>query len=208
MGLVSGYGSAVLHWSIAGGAKPYTVTHGFGNGGLTTSDASAMADALYDAFVATGAPGNENQMLTGWTFLGVSVEVLFLTTIGTGSHFEAVAGALSPGSPPGALVDPYNPVVISKTTEFGGRAFRGRMYTPPVRLVYDNVDPNGVIGTSPLVNIQAAWDTYLTSINGDGDTHMVLLHSDLAAHPTPTPVESLIARNVLASQRRRKARAS
>ncbi len=208
MALAPGFGEVVMHFTVTGGAKPYTCTFGFGADATSASAAQDCCDSWFTALTAASDDVfNADQMHIGWTFEGLSA--LFLSDAGlvTGSHFDSIAGTASTGSPAVPLVDPYNPMVISKRTAFAGRHARGRMYVPPVFLTMSLVDPNGIIDPTRLGFIQDSWDGFLTDVNAT-DFRAVLNHIAAVGPESGTDVTSLIARNVVGSQRRRKARSS
>ncbi len=208
MALQVGYGEAVMHFSITGGAKPYTTTCGFGDGSESSTKAQDCADSWFTSLTAaTDDPFNAAVMFTGWVFEGVST--LFRTSTGdtVGAHFESVAGTASTGSPPGQLVDPYNPVTVSKRTFLAGRHHRGRMYVPPVWVLYSAVDPNGTIDGTLVGFIQGYWNGWLDDVSAT-DFPPVVNHLRSFDTSTPDAITSVTVRNVLSSQRRRKARSS
>jgi hypothetical protein len=82
------------------------------------------------------------------------------------------------------------------------------MYPPPTLVHALNVDHNGTVASSLVASLQTLWGNYLDAIAGSTTTQMVLNHDAALMISPPTTVTTLIVRNVLGSQRRRKARAS
>jgi len=98
--------------------------------------------------------------------------------------------------------EPVSPAVavgVKKQTSYAGKKYRGRMYLPPAFLSEANVNGAGVIDGATITGLQSRCDDFLADMNSI-DLPMYLLHSDAT---TPTPVNDLIVRDNVRTQRRR-----
>jgi len=96
-------------------------------------------------------------------------------------------------------VSPAIAVGVKKQTSYAGKKYRGRMYLCPAHISEANVNGAGVIDGATVSALQGKMDTILANVNADGYP-MYLLHSDAT---DPTPVEALIVRDNVRTQRRR-----
>lgn len=99
--------------------------------------------------------------------------------------------------------------LIRKVTTRPGRAGKGRVFLPNV-LAEGSVDNVGVITPTALQNLQAQADTWFATVvdvdnaTGPWDPSMVLLHNaGIPGGTDPSPVVTLQADGVIATQRRR-----
>lgn len=98
-------------------------------------------------------------------------------------------------------------LLVKKTTLFGGRANRGRSYWPG--LISDtDVSEVGIIGGATVTAIQTDISAFLAAvITGNGTTTLpidpVILHDETSPTTAPTPIQSLVVQNLIATQRRR-----
>lgn len=158
---------------------------------LSQANVDATSDALATVYKA--------QLSTVSEWLGVVVDIgndgppLQLT-----SSSSAGVGSRGGDEPP-----PQVQGLIKKTTGFGGRAFRGRMYVPD--LYESQIDNNGVLNGTALGllnSIAAAW----MDLDGSASANYglpQLLHPAIA----PTEIVSMFAEGHVATQRRRFVRA-
>ena len=110
----------------------------------------------------------------------------------------AVSNNQAVGTVSGSAAPPNVAVLVQKRSAFGGKRNRGRFYVPGVPDT--QMGPTGLLGSTPLGDIQTAADALLDGIESEGKP-MVILHS--SGSGTPTPVTSLIVLALLATQRRR-----
>lgn len=104
------------------------------------------------------------------------------------------------GTAAGNQAPPNQATLVHKSTAFGGRAGRGRMYLPPVN--EGSITPDGLID-SALVN---AIQTDLASFFAALDTrlvHPVLLHGAGSPLSTPSLITDVRVDGRIATQRRR-----
>lgn len=90
--------------------------------------------------------------------------------------------------------------LLTKNTAIGGRHGKGRMYQPGCSEAI--VDPGGVLQAAHVTALNTKWNAILAAM-ATADMEMVLLHADAT---TPTPVTSITAQSVVATQRRRQRR--
>lgn len=114
------------------------------------------------------------------------------------------AGGRSMDTPPANVT-----LIVSKRTEFAGRAYRGRAYLPG-QFNEDEVDEMGVITTPRLVAAQGIANAWLDDLAGSSamgwPAPLVLLHGPPAfggSAPAPTPVTALQVQGIVGTQRRR-----
>lgn len=98
--------------------------------------------------------------------------------------------------------------LIHKRTARGGRRGKGRMYLPWC-LAENLVDEAGVLGSTPITNINTACGVFLAALEASPGP-MVLLHEPSAPgteHPTtpgaPNVVTSMTTDSIVGTQRRR-----
>lgn len=95
---------------------------------------------------------------------------------------------------------PQVTMLISKTTDQGGRAGRGRMYLP---LVPGNqVNSAGLISGTAISGFQSAINTWLAG-HLSADIPVVLLHNAGSSDTTPDIVQRMDVQSRTATQRRR-----
>lgn len=94
-------------------------------------------------------------------------------------------------------------LLVAKTTSFGGRAGRGRLFMPGMAEV-DNAT-NGIVDSAYLEAAQTAFDGLVTDLNA-ADLQPVLLHSATSPLSTPTIIDALVVQGTVATQRRRQRR--
>lgn len=98
--------------------------------------------------------------------------------------------------------------LVKKSSNRGGRRGRGRMYLPWA-LADADVGDTGVIGTTPLGNLQTEvsnfWQALEDGISPVETAAMYLLHDSEGSTPagSPNKVTALTLQSVIATQRRR-----
>jgi len=97
-------------------------------------------------------------------------------------------------------IAPNVALLVSKTTSFGGRAGRGRMFIPGMTEADTLAD--GSVDSAYLTAAQAAFDALLTAMAAD-DLEARLLHSATSPLSTPTLIDAFIVQGRVATQRRR-----
>lgn len=113
----------------------------------------------------------------------------------TGPTFED--SRVVSGGTTGVGAVPNTAMLVRKVTGLGGRSNRGRLYLPGVSTSV--ITDTGQIGSTALGDYQEVWDTWLTGLDGEGITP-VILHSSSS---DPTAITSMRVEPVLATQRRR-----
>jgi hypothetical protein len=172
-----------------------TWTCGWSDTAFTTTTPAEEAEAIRNELSAAGRPYAASNMLTPWTFAGVSVTQILETGPSIGAFLSGITGtAATPSIPPNCAV------LFRKTTAAGGRRNRGRFYAPPCNINEAAVSDAGVIDSSIAAAQQTKWDAALTALSTAGLTP-VLFHSE--GPFTPTPITGFVLQLLLATQRRR-----
>ena len=163
------------------------VTFGVDDNGALT--ATQIAEAVSNAVVVGD-------------FMSRLVDDMTLTTIhvkkgpnSTGA-FTDLPTAI-PGESVSNGVSPNVSFLVRKVTSQGGRQGAGRMFFPG--LTEAGIGSDGLLDTTVRGNLQAHFDTFLSTLSGDS-VPMVLLHGDATA---PFIVDELQVAEVGATQRRR-----
>lgn len=124
--------------------------------------------------------------------------VKFTAVVAAGTLYQQTYATLGSGG--GTATSPQVSYLYRKNTTVPGRKNHGRMYYPGCDTT--SVDADGKVSTGKQggLNIQSA--AFLTALLAGGAlTAPVILHHDLVT--TPTPVGTLTAEPVVATQRRR-----
>lgn len=108
--------------------------------------------------------------------------------------------AVRPGTATAAGWTPNVAWLATKSTAFGGRSGRGRMYWPAA--VETLADEAGNISGGSLTALNTALDNFLVELDTNSFP-MVVLHGENSPAPAPYPVTSLLASTRVATQRRR-----
>lgn len=180
----------------SGRAAPYVSTIGLSSGVLT--DPQDFADGLDDAVTADGSlfPASDpGQWSSAYSYEGVAVTYMLAsgpvnTTSGTPALGENV---LAPAPPNVSLL-------VSKSTPFGGRQSRGRMFLPPVWIAESNIDAGGTIAAGPVAAMQSRLTAFMNALD-TAELTPVLLHGTEAT--LPYEITSLTLQSLVATQRRR-----
>lgn len=158
-------------------------------------DANECAESLRLAYIDAVMGGyNANTCVLS----GISVKFGPTLTGPSGFAFAAVAGL---GGSAGG--QPQVSYLIHKTTAFGGRAGRGRVYMPGVMEGF--VNESGVVATEALEATQEAWTDFGAKLDVDL-LPPVLLHGESSPITTPSPITAFVVDAQVATQRRRNRR--
>jgi hypothetical protein len=187
-------GFAQANFVFTGAAVPTgaecTIGLGLGSFSGTATDA---ADALFPAW------GDNISDIQGTTCVLTEVRVKFgpTDTGPTGIHAGSQAGGISLSTSPAVAL------LVAKTTSFGGKAGRGRMFVPGMSEV--DVSVSGVVDSAFLAAAQGKVDDFVTAVLA-ADLDLRLLHSATSPLSTPTLIDALVVQGTVATQRRRQRR--
>lgn len=92
-------------------------------------------------------------------------------------------------------------LLVTKTTNLGGRKGKGRFYVPNI-LVEGSVSQTGFIDSSAFTAMQTISTQFFEALESF-TLPMVLLHNEYTPQPEPTLVTSLVPSDLIATQRRR-----
>ena len=179
----------------AGLSSRNSVAFGFDlTAGLTQGDVGRIANLLRDGLT----PMYDNAWILGPTHAVEGTGAAPLVWDDTGTE-AGIAGA-SVYSPPSVSY------VVSKRTNIGGRAFRGRMYLPGVQ--EGDVDEAGIIAGARVNTTQATLDALKVALLADpAIDQLVLFHDDTTPGAlAPTTIQSYLVRNVVGNMRPRQRR--
>lgn len=116
----------------------------------------------------------------------------------TGPSAVASSGVAGSGANPG--MSPNVTALVHKTTLFGGRAGRGRMFVPGLQ--ESSVDQAGLLDSGTVTAMQTAFDGLLTDL-GTSLLIPVLLHGVASPISTPSTILEFVVDGKVATQRRR-----
>lgn len=190
MEIPSGFGQ--VNWFFTGSNLPSgaEVTCG-----ITTSD-------------WTGTPTEAaEELYTHWAsdIMGILLSTMALakcvvkfgpTDTGPTGEFSGSAGG-GVGSPG---IQPATSLLVSKTTSFGGRAGRGRMFVPGMSEA--DVQEDGDVDPSFLTAAQGSFDALFDDMTAS-NLEPRLLHSATSPLSTPTLIDAFVVQGKVATQRRR-----
>jgi hypothetical protein len=185
-------GFAQANWFFTGQAAPTGAQCTMGIDITGEPDApNLLAENLWDSWRDT--------ILTQQT----SSLNLVQTTVKYGPDATGETGIFSqsaPGTAASTCLAPNTSYLVQKTTSFGGRAGRGRMFVPGT--IEAGVGPDGIVTVGTLAALQAQLDLFLAELIAEGHPPVVL-HGDSSPLSTPSPVTGLPASGTVATQRRR-----
>jgi hypothetical protein len=187
-----GYGQVRLVFEIISLGRQVVMTHGAQLQGISAPSAAAT---IYTNASQTGSVAAAGAMSPEYAFLGVQVTRMEASGPVLGEFFDTIVGSGSSGSMP-----PNSSVLVRKSTGFGGRSGRGRMFQPPYYPPETNVGPDGVIAAGNMAVLQPRYDAYLAAMSADS-IPIVLLHSSPGLEPYE--VLALSVQPMVATQRRR-----
>lgn len=186
------YSTCRFVFNVAGVSDQMGTTLGFRGAGPSTpeDDAQILYDEWTGVFISTPA-----SCLVGWTFVGVVVT----RTVGGEPYVTEVTDPIvGTGAADGLVVNTC--MLIRKNTASGGRKNRGRMFVPPFNVAEEEVENSGQIAPAAVAAQTVGWNSFLSAIE-TGALFPFLYHSHV--DDAPTPITSLTAQNLAATQRRR-----
>lgn len=105
-----------------------------------------------------------------------------------------------------SVLPPQVSYLIRKSTAFGGRRYRGRMYIPFVAGTDIGIAQTGALVPAGVTLLQARATALLTNLvaAGPNASELSVLHAPgLTSEPSPTTITALSADDFVATQRRR-----
>lgn len=188
----NGYAQVNLNWG--GTSLPNGAQTTFGVQRVSSGESPAQVGALVHAHLVTA---NVRNVLTTTTRLQ-SILVKFGPNA-TGP--SAVTVGTIVGQQSGESVPPNTAALIHKTTAFGGRAGRGRMYLPGIQDT--TVGADGGMNPTIAATITGQWEAFRALMEGD-DFPLVLLHGTTTGPiEDPIRITALACDGRAATQRRR-----
>lgn len=187
-----GFSNGHIRFSLAGDTDEMTTAIGFSSAPGTTPEEEAVifADSFADTTLASAGA-----ICALYTYKGVRVERM--TT--TGSVVTEIDVTVV-GTGSGTCLPSNCALLVDKVTASGGRAYRGRMFFPPIYASEDLVDHNGFINPTTAAVLQTTMTSFRTAMVTNG-IPPVLFHSNVAL--TPTLITSLRMQSQIATQRER-----
>jgi len=186
----AGYGQ--LNFKFTGQAVPTgaEVTVGF-----TNAESQTIGDVL--AAVATSlVPADFASIIENDSQLATILVKLGPNDIGPSG--EASVGLEGDAGSDGTV--PNVAALVTKFTELGGRAGRGRLYWPFVMASW--VDDAGTIGSGTVDTITECWNNFAGAMDTAG-LPLTLLHGADSPIDVPTPISGFLCQATAATQRRR-----
>jgi len=183
------FGIVAWKFSLDSTGDEFTTTAGFHN--TSVDDAETIAPFMMNNWTASFPAA---KLSNEYTFVGAYV-IISIGGVEQASQYNGNEA----GTRSSAVPSPAVALCVKKQTSYAGKRYRGRMFLPAGYTTEAETSPAGVIDPSWLGPIQDCCDDLLTAMSGDGYP-MYLLHTDGG---TPTPVNQLIARNKVRTQRRR-----
>lgn len=182
------YGVAAFHHTLGATGELMVTTVGFHN--TPIDDALTIATALNTVWGSDMTDLLSDQYTNDGCYVLISIG-----GVQQSAFFpDGTAGAITLGP-----VSPAVSVGVKKATSYAGKHYRGRFYLPAGYLPEAHVTAAGVIDGTDVTNLQAAMTNVKNDMNSAGYP-MYLLHHDATA---PTPINELIVRNQVRTQRRR-----
>lgn len=189
MDIPENYGIVAFKHVLDTTGEESSVTAGFHN--TSIDDALTIATFMANNWTASF---DHTYLSNEYTFVGAYV-IINIGGVEQAAQFDVNEA----GTRSSAVPSPACALCVKKQTSYAGKRYRGRFFLPAGWLTEAELSPAGVIDTSWLTPIQGFCDDLLTAMSGDGYP-MYLLHTDGG---TPTPVNALLARNKVRTQRRR-----
>lgn len=185
-------GFAQVNWRFAGANLPLGAECTMG---LNVSGYSGTpTDAASDCFTIW-ADTLLKQQSTSVQLVEATVKFGPSATGPTGVWPGAVNGSIG-----GTVSPPNTTFLMRKTTAFGGRAGRGRLYLPGV--AENDVGNEGAVLPARLTALNVAGEDLLGQLEV-GNLQAVLLHGVGSPITAPTPLTGLVGDSRVATQRRR-----
>lgn len=195
-----GFANVSINLRCQGRPRDYAVTFGVQQ---TSPPVSADGIALLvDGALTSGlAPwATLTNCLDSYQYLGVTCTLMTSTGPVPGSFPNSRAGTAAAGPSPGNVA-----ILVRKFTTRGGKAGRGRMFSPPFNVAEGSIDAAGLMASGTVTALTQQWQAFRSNLVTAG-CPMVLLHGPNKAGtpiPPPDPVANLIVENQVATQRRR-----
>lgn len=190
MEIPTGFGQ--INWVFTGTALP---TGAEVTCGVTTSDfvgtPTEAAQELYDLWATNIIPVQISTVVLAECRVKYGPNDTGPTGVATGN---AAGGIGSAG------IQPATALLVSKTTSFGGRAGRGRLYMPGMS--ESDVQEDGGVDAAYLTAAQASFDALRTDMIAAG-LEPRLLHSADSPLSTPDLIDAFVVNATVATQRRR-----
>jgi hypothetical protein len=188
----TGYGLAVMKWSMTGKSNTMSSTIGYA-GSITPPE--DCAQAIYDRLV-DGSFGDASLMGNNFTFLGVTV----YQNVG-GVLEGAAAETPVPGTFTTIATPPTNSSLLyTKRSTLVGRKYRGRGYVPNCFFSELDFDNMGNMGPGIIATWQSMVGVFEDGMTDGSIAQGYILHTDATV---PTPISGFTARLKVATQRRR-----
>lgn len=182
-----GVASAILELTDSG--ERVTTTFAFHNTHL--DDAPTNAALISGKWMDNFTIGS---LTDSYTYIGMYVIEKIGGVLQSAQTSDSLVGTVH-DNPPSPAVS----VCVTKQTSYAGKAYRGRMYVPAGYLLESEINAAGKISDAQFGSIV----TQATGLLADLDTAgvpMYLLHRSAIA---PTPVNDLLVRQLVRTQRRR-----
>lgn len=191
----AGFVEATFIFNVTGSARNSTWSCGFDFSDFNTLSPNNMAEEIYNRFTTTGRPYLPANIVTGWSFLGVSVIKMLEDGPLIGQFLSTKTGTLS-----GAPVPANGAMLLGKATNTGGRRGRGRAFLPPCHIVETGYDGMGFTNSGTVATVLALYTAAFADLVSV-DIDPVLFH---ASPPyTPSLITGWSMSSQLATQRRR-----
>lgn len=191
----AGYFEAVIVMKATAGIRENTFSIGLEDTLIVDPDPNEVAQAVYDDFHDTTAPGATTQIANNWQLLGVRCTKMTESGPVVGEFMATVTGTNAINALPN-----NTSLLVAKRTASGGRRNRGRMFVPPFRLDEAAVDTIGKIDPATVTTLQTRWDAFRSLLIASGFAPL-LFHSKPPY--TPTPITQFQVQPLCATQRRR-----
>jgi len=183
----------VYRWTLDGDAEPQTTAMGFDV--PFDPDLDTTTQFAYDHITDEDSLSDDQAMLGGWTFLGVTG---YKQTSGGLEVFE-VTLPIESGSASTAGITTNTCALIQKRTGLSGPGNRGRLYVPPFGVLETQVSQNGFYTGTQYADLTNRLNHWIAEWEAESFVP-VLFHSD--GGPA-TPITSLTYAPQVATQRRR-----
>lgn len=185
-----GYGRAALLFRNIASSRSQAITFGFGDD--PTASPNAIATSIRGDWLANFIPA---ALSTQYLLYGVQVSINRGTGPLSGQNMAPSAGTGTQD-----VASPNVAILMTKDTEEGGRANRGRVYLPNGYTNEVSINSVGVLDSGFVTSTQTRWSGFIADLLADS-LPMVILHP--ADGPEPTAVAGGTVQALVATQRRR-----
>lgn len=185
-------GFAQVNWVLGGSGAPTgaEVTCGISVAGTSLTIAE-VAEACYDAFVTHIRPEMTNK---------VGIDHVLVKYGPTETGPSATFGTPQVGPANIEVAAPNTAFLITKHTDFGGRAGKGRLYLPGVP--EQAISSTGAIDALTVTALTTAWNDLDAELTA-AELFPYLLHGAGSPLTSPSPITSWTCESLAATQRRR-----